>query len=90
MKIERFLNWILDKLLNYPDIDFKTVKMFTQKFKSCLSKREYERWSIIVELIEEFSLQQITIDHSVNNIKTDNLEIELNNIKAEVKKHGKK
>jgi len=69
VKIERFLNWIQDNLLNYPDIDFKTVKMFVQKFNECLSIKERERWSLSIQLINEFSSKQISLDESIKRIK---------------------
>lgn len=81
MKIEKFLNWILDKMLNYPDISFCTVKIFIDKFNSCLSKRERERWILPIQMIKEFTSKQITIDSFVQDIKIENLSNELNNLK---------
>ena len=85
MKIEKFLNWIQDKLLNYPDICFITVKMFVDKFDLCLSNKEKERHSLQLQMIREYSLRQISIDTTVQIIKTKNLETQLNEIKNEVK-----
>lgn len=81
MKIDRFLNWIQDQMLNYPDICFKTLKMFMDKFYACLSTKQQKRWSIEIEMIREFTSKQLTIDETVLIIKTKNLEKELNNIK---------
>lgn len=83
MKIERFLKWIQDKLLNYPDISINTVKMFVDKFYSCLSENERERKSIklIIQIITELTLKQITIDSFVKEIVIENLTEQLNNIK---------
>ena len=81
MKIQRFLEWIQDQMLTYPDIDFKTVKMFIDKFYNCLSNIEKKRWNISIQMIREFSLKQLSINETVNKIKTKNLEHQLNNIK---------
>ena len=81
MKIERFLTWIQNKLLNYPDIDYKTVKMFMDKFQYHLSSKEKERWSLSIQMIREFTLKQISIDSFVRESIIDNLDNELNNLK---------
>ena len=83
MKIEKFLKWIQDKLLNYPDISISTVKMFVDKFYSCLSEKERERKPIrlIIQIITELTLKQITIDSFVKEIVIENLTKQLNNIK---------
>lgn len=83
MKIEKFLNWIQDKLLNYPDLDFKAIKMFVDKFYYFLSKKEKERWLLKYQLISEFSSKQISLESFVHNSKVDNLENDLNNLKKE-------
>lgn len=83
MKIEKFLNWIQDKLLNYPDISFFTVKMFIDRFFRCLSKREQERYSLQIQMIREYTLKQISIDSFVKDIVIENLIDDLNNIKKE-------
>lgn len=81
MKIERFLKWIQDQMLNYPDISFKTLKMFMDKFYDCLSTKEKTRWSVEIDMIREFTLKQLTINETVHRIKTKNLEYQLTNIK---------
>jgi len=81
MKIQKFLIWIQDKLLNYPDISFFTVKMFIDKFKKCLSNKEIESNNLRLQIISELSLKQISIDSFVQNIVIENLTDELNNIK---------
>ena len=68
MKIERFLNWIQKKLLHYPDIDFRTVKLFTNEFSKCLSDKERNRYWVSIEMITEFTSKQITIDESIKRI----------------------
>ena len=78
MKIEKFLKYIQNKLLNYPDISFETVKLFIQEFYNCLSDKQKIRYITECQLISEFSLKRISI---VNDIKTNNLETELNNMK---------
>ena len=83
MKIERFLNWIQDKLLNYPDISLCTVKLFIQEFFNCLSEKERERWKINLQMINEFTLIQITIDQFLKETIEDNLDNELNELKKD-------
>ena len=81
MKIQRFLVWIQEQLLNYPDVSLKTVKMFLDKFYGCLSEKEIERNRNNLQIISELTLKQISLDTVVNNIKYKNLEIQLNNLK---------
>ncbi len=81
MKIEKFLKWIQDKLLNYPDISFITVKMFTDKFYNCLSDKEKERHVLQLQMIREYTSKQITVDSFVKDIVIENLTEQLNNIK---------
>ena len=83
MKIQKFLTWIQDKLLNYPDISLCTVKLFIQEFFNCLSEKERERWKINLQMINEFSLKQMTIDSYVKEIVIDNLINELNKVKKD-------
>lgn len=84
MKIEKFLLWLQDKLLNYPDIHLRTLKMFIDKFDTCLSDKEKEREkiSIMIQLLKELSSKQISIDTFVHNEKTKHLETQLNNLKG--------
>ena len=81
MKIQRFLVWIQEHLLNYPDISLKTVKMFLDNFTGCLSAKEIERNQNNLQIISELTLRQISLDTVVNNIKYENLENQLNNLK---------
>lgn len=81
MKIKRFLLWIQDHLLNYPDISLKTIKMIMDNFYSNLSLKEIERNSTDLQIISELTLRQISLDSFVNNIKYENLENQLNNLK---------
>lgn len=83
MKIEKFLIWIQDKMLNYPDIDFKTIKMFIDKFHCYMSKKEKERWSTMIQMIKEFTSKQISIDSFVHNEKIKHLYNELNELKKD-------
>ena len=85
MKIEKFLTWIQEKLLNYPDIDFKTVKMFMDKFECLLSTKEQERWNITLQMIKEFSLKQISLDSIVYDIKVEHLSNALDKLKKDDK-----
>ena len=81
MKIQRFLVWIQEHLLNYPDISLKTVKMFLDNFTGCLSAKEIERNRNNLQIISELTLKQISLDIIVNNHKYKNLENQLNNLK---------
>lgn len=83
MRIERFLNWIQNRLLNYPDISFTTVKMFIDKFFDCLSEKEKERWKIHIQMIKEFTSKQITLDTIVLDNKINNLNNELDLLKQD-------
>lgn len=85
MKIEKFLNCVQSKLLYHADIDFPTLKLFLDKFVKHLSKREYTRWQITIEIIMEFTSKQISIDKFVSDAITESLEIEINNLKNGVK-----
>ena len=87
MKIEKFLKYIQHKLLNYPDINFITVKLFIQEFYNCLSKKEQIRYITECQLINEFTLKQISIDSFIQKTKVVNFENELNNLKND--KNGK-
>ena len=83
MKIERFLKLFQEKILNYPDISFQTAKIFFDKFVSCLSNKEKERFIITIGMISEFSLKQISLDSFVQNEKVNNLECELTELKKD-------
>lgn len=81
LKIQKFLIWIQDNLLNYPDISVITVKMFIDKFNACLSQRERENNKLVLQIISELSLKQISIDTTINNINYDKLQKEYNKLK---------
>lgn len=83
MKIQKFLIWIQKRLLNYPDISLTTTKMIIDNFTNCLSLKEFYKNEHLLKVITELALKQITIDSVVNNIKTNNLETELNKLKSE-------
>ena len=57
--------------------------MIIDNFTNCLSLKEFYKNEHLLKIITELTLKQITIDSIVNNIKTNNLEIELNKIKSE-------
>lgn len=81
MKLEKFFDWILDKLLNYPDISLSTVKMFIDKMYRCLSEKERKRWLLKYQMISEFTLKQLSIDSINSTLKINSLEKELNEVK---------
>lgn len=86
MKIERFLTCVQEKLLNYPDIHFPTIKLFMDKFKDCLSKNEVQRWGLSLQLISEITLRQITIDYFVAESNIKELDKDLTKLKKSDKK----
>ena len=55
--------------------------MIIDNFTNCLSLKEYYKNEHLLQIITELTLKQITIDSVVNNIKTNNLETELNKLK---------
>lgn len=77
MKIQKFLIRIQENLLYTPNISIITVKLFIQEFTNCLSKKEKERWQTHIQLINEFSLKQITIDDYIHNSLIENLDKDL-------------
>lgn len=81
MKLEKFLIWIQDKLLNYPDISITTVQFFINKFYECLSNKERERYKLQVQIIKDITLKQISIDSLLSNHVIDKLDNELNELK---------
>jgi len=85
MKIQKFLTWIQDILLNYPDISFITTKIFIQEFYKCLTDKEKERNRLIFQVISEMTLQQISLDSAILHSKINNFEHTLNNIKKDDK-----
>jgi len=89
MKLEKFLKWIQFNLLNYPDVSFKTVKMYMDKFENCLSNKERIRWKTQIQIIREFSLIQISLDSFVLENKVENLTNELEKIKNDKNENNK-
>ena len=89
MKIEKFLKWITEKMLNYPDIHLITLKMFIDKFYDCLSEKEQIRYYTECLLIKEFTLKQISLDTIVHKNIVKNLDNELNNLKNNKKSNAK-
>jgi len=83
MKLEKFLWEIENKLLNYPDINLTTVKLFMDIFDSCLSMKELEREKVKqkLEVIERLTTKQITIDTIIENEKVKHLNKELQRLK---------
>lgn len=81
MKIEKFLDWIQKNLLNYPNIDFKTVKMFIDKFYCCLSKREQDRYNISIQMIREYTSKQLNLEGFIEAENIKHLETELFKLK---------
>jgi len=86
VKIQRFLECVVDKLLNYPDIDLTTLKLFIDKFAKCLSKNEKERNSLLLQMIMEHTSKQMTIDSVVHREKTKQLDNQLIKLIKEVDK----
>ena len=82
IKIKAFLEWILNTLLNRPDVKISTIVMFIQEFSNCLSDVERNRVSVQLQTISQLSLKQITIEGFIANMKTDNLENDLKELKT--------
>ena len=68
-------------MLNRPDVKISTIVMFIQEFSNCLSDTERNRVSVQLQIINQLSLKQITIDGFINDIKTEVLEKDLKKIK---------
>ncbi len=85
MKIQRFLIFIQDTLLNYPDISISTLRKIVNSFEKCLSnkERENETTMLLFRVIREIGLKQISLKTINNKIITNNLVNELNNLKDE-------
>jgi len=81
MKIQKFLDWIQQNLLTYPDIDLSTVKRIMDKFGMCLSKSERDRYWLSLEMIKEFTSKQISLTTFSENAKAENLKTELERLK---------
>jgi len=81
MKTRKFIRWVLDKLLHYPDIHLPTVQMFMDKFQECLSPPDQKQFGNDVEAIRRMTSTQLTLDTSILRAKTKNYERELNEIK---------
>lgn len=84
LKIQKFLIWIQETLLNTPDISINTIKLFIDSFESCLSHKEFENKTtkLLLRVIREVGIKQISIKTMTNKIINDNLENELNNLKG--------
>lgn len=82
MKIEKFLDWIIKTMLYYPNIDFKTIKMFIDKFYFFLSDKEKQRNDLSIQMIREFTTKQISLEQFVQDAKTEILESKLHTIKS--------
>ncbi len=86
MKIEKFLTCVQTEILNRPEVDFPTLKLFMNKFSKCLSKRELDRWHLSLQMIMEFTSKQLTIDEISTNIVIAELDVK----HKELTKGGKK
>lgn len=81
MKIEKFLLLIENNLLNYPDIDLNTIKLYMNMFGKCLSKTERMKFTLYLQVINDIVSKQISLTSFVNEHKTKELESELNILK---------
>ena len=68
-------------MIHIPDVKIKTVIIFTQEFSNCLSNIERERVSIQLETISQLSLQQITIEGFIADMKVHDFEGALKKLK---------
>ena len=85
IKFEKFFNFIKYQLINYPNIHFKTVRLFIDNLIKNLSELEKERYSLHIQTIKSFTDKQITIDNFLLKNNINEMEKEL-----EVIKNGKK
>jgi len=83
MKIQKFLECVEKKLLNYPNIDFPTLKLFIDKFVKCMSKIEFERNSLLIAMINNATTSQITIEEFERRENNKKLNAELIKMKKE-------
>ena len=83
MKIQKFLISIQDILLDKPDISIKTIRLIINKFEECLSDTEKTKEStlLLLRVIREIGIKQISIKTVNDKIIVSNLEKELNIIK---------
>lgn len=68
-------------MLYHPNLDFNTVKMFIDEFINCLSKNEYQRYKLQVQMINIFTNKQISLDKFLLNDNIKNYNKELREIK---------
>lgn len=85
MKIHRFLIFVQNTLLNKPDISISTIKQLINKFESCLSITESrnETTFLLLRVIKEIGIKQISLKEMNDRIIFDKLENELNGLKNE-------
>lgn len=83
MKLQKFLIWIQETLLNYPDISFSTTKIFIQEFYNCLTDKEKERNRLILQIINEMTLKQISLNSAILNSRINNFDNDLNKLKKD-------
>jgi len=81
MKIQKFLNTMAEKVQYHPEIHLPTFKLILNSFYSFLSNKQKERWKLTIQILTSFTTVQQTLHQSLNSIKTNELEKQLNKLK---------
>ncbi len=83
MKIQRFLIFVQDTLLNYPDISISTIRKIIKKFENCLSNTEAKNktTSLLLRVINEIGIKQVSLESSINKINYNELQLEYDKMK---------
>ncbi|MFX0069880.1 MAG: hypothetical protein ACFFAO_02210 [Candidatus Hermodarchaeota archaeon] len=76
MKFKKFLGIIKDLIMEYPDIDLKTLKLVIEKFYQSLSNREKEMYvndykTILDKNTVQKTMNQILFEINVKKLQTD-------------------
>ncbi len=81
MKVKAFVDFINYTLLHRAELDLTTVKYLMTEFYNCLSKPELKREGTNIQMILNYTSQQLTLNESVIRAKAKNLSKELDKLK---------
>jgi len=81
MKIKRYLDFIQFTVLHGAKLDLPTLKYLLNPLFEYLTKAEYNRVKQQLEMILNYTSQQLTLNQSVNKVIAKNLDEKLNEIK---------
>jgi len=84
IKINKFLIFFQNTLLNYPDISINTMRRIIKEFENCLSDKEIERETtfLLLRVINEIGIKQISMKTTIEKINYDKLQAEYNKLKG--------